>query len=167
MHTLDALLQSGQTGSRTQLSGDIFGELRYGALYVWTSPSLRPHWNRFWVQPGASCLAGAWRISLRLEDRRHADPRNALDYAKLSGPLTIRSMRSGDRFSIPGVGSKPVRRLYTDRKAASAGARHKSSADCGERVAWIMGVGPSADCRPDNTTKQYLNIYIKEISNEG
>ena len=52
-------------------------------------------------------------------------------------------------------------------QAASAGARHKSSADCGERVAWIMGVGPSADCRPDNTTKQYLNIYIKEISNEG
>ena len=167
MHTLEALLQSGQTGSRTQLSGDIFCELRYGALYVGTSPAPAAPLEPVLVQPGASCLAGAWRISLRLEDRRHADPRNALDYAKLSGPLTIRSMRSGDRFSIPGVGSKPVRRLYTDRKLPLPARGINPLLTAGERVAWIMGVGPSADCRPDNTTKQYLNIYIKEISNEG
>mgnify|MGYP002551171151 CR=1 FL=1 len=167
MHTLEALLQSGQTGSRTQLSGDIFCELRYGALYVGTSPAPAAPLEPVLVQPGASCLAGAWRISLRLEERRHADPRNALDYAKLSGPLTIRSMRSGDRFSIPGVGSKPVRRLYTDRKLPLPARGINPLLTAGERVAWIMGVGPSADCRPDNTTKQYLNIYIKEISNEG
>lgn len=167
MHTIEELVQTGRTGSRTQLSGAVFCELQYGALHVGTSPVSAAVPEPVSVQPGASCVFGAWRISLRLEDRRHANPLNALDYKKLPRTLQIRAMRSGDRFTIPGVGSKPVRRLYTDRKIPLRVRGGNPLLAAGAHIAWINGIGPSADCRPDHATTQYLNIYIKEISNEG
>ncbi len=80
-----------------------------------------------------------------------------LDADRLSGPLTLRSVRTGDRFVPFGMrGSKLVSDYLSDRKVAAA-ERASAKVVCnGECIAWLVNERPSELYAVSGSTKSVL-----------
>ncbi len=80
-----------------------------------------------------------------------------LDAARISGRLTLRAVRTGDRFVPFGMqGSKLVSDYFSDRKVA-AGDRASAKVVCdGEHIAWLVNERPSGLYAVSDSTKSVL-----------
>lgn len=99
------------------------------------------------------------------------DFKNDLDYAIITGNLTARTRREGDRFSPAGrKHSKPLKQVF--QEAGIPADRRGSSLllECGGRLAFCEGVGAAEEFRVTEKTAEVLRVTIRacgETEKEG
>ena len=156
--SLEALLKS-DTGGELDLPNGIHACLDYDNFLLTRDPnhpSFRqsqestplPDEPQFIAIPGETFIPG-WKITAVIEESvsasRDLHPHTALfDMDRLSGPITVRRRRSGDRFTPLGMsGSKKLQDFLTDAKVPRA---HRDSIPIvlsGDEIIWIVGYRPS------------------------
>ncbi len=134
-------------GGVVELGGGLEVRLEHGHIRFASSAESRPVEASLRL-PG-SCRFGGWEV--RAEVRAYpAEPRSAdvavLDPEALSGELTVRAWREGDRIRPLGLGgTKSLQDLFTDRKVPRSLRRTLPVITSGDRIAWIAGVAVSED----------------------
>lgn len=83
-----------------------------------------------------------------------------IDLDKVQLPLTLRNKREGDRFTPFGMrGSKLVSDYLTDRKTSLLEKEQQLVVtDATERILWVVGERPAAQCAVDEKTKKILRL---------
>lgn len=86
-----------------------------------------------------------------------------LDTSKLKKPLTLRSVRKGDRFSPFGMrGTKLVSDYLTDRKKSIIDKRQQLVVtDATGAIVWLVGERPAAPYCVKNSTKEVIALEWK------
>lgn len=87
-----------------------------------------------------------------------------LDYRKVAFPLTLRTIREGDRFTPFGMkGSKLVSDYLTDIKCSVIDKRRQQVVvDATGTIVWLVGRRTSDKCRIDATSTKALVISLKK-----
>lgn len=87
-----------------------------------------------------------------------------LDYRKVVFPLTLRTIREGDRFTPFGMkGSKLVSDYLTDIKCSVIDKRRQQVVvDATGTIVWLVGRRTSDKCRIDATSTKALVISLKK-----
>ena len=87
-----------------------------------------------------------------------------LDYRKVVFPLTLRTIREGDRFTPFGMkGSKLVSDYLTDIKCSVIDKRRQQVVvDATGTIVWLVGRRTSDKCRIDSTSTTALVISLKK-----
>lgn len=87
-----------------------------------------------------------------------------LDYRKVAFPLTLRTIREGDRFTPFGMkGSKLVSDYLTDIKCSVIDKRRQQVVvDATGTIVWLVGRRTSDKCRIDATSTTALVISLKK-----
>ena len=86
-----------------------------------------------------------------------------LDNGKLKMPLTLRSVRKGDRFAPFGMrGTKLVSDYLTDRKKSIIDKRQQLVVtDATGAIVWLVGERPAAPYCVKNSTKEVIALEWK------
>jgi tRNA(Ile)-lysidine synthase len=120
--------------------------------------TIRDNNHRFVIKADVLPLAG-------ISDIKVNDPNRAyLDYDKISGPLTVRSRRAGDRFSPLGLkGRKKLQDIFVDEKIDLDKRDGIPIIDDGEKIVWVVGYRMSEDAKVTNSTKKVVRLSAKNI----
>jgi len=105
------------------------------------------------------------RISMSDTVKIHKDPFVAsLDADKVQFPLTLRSLRTGDKFAPFGMkGSKLISDYLTDSKVDLLDRRKQLVVeDASGKIIWLLGRRTSNLCKIDDSTKRMLVITYEE-----
>ncbi|MDH3892495.1 MAG: tRNA lysidine(34) synthetase TilS [candidate division Zixibacteria bacterium] len=121
------------------------------------------------LKPGVDCLLDRLLLTVRCLrqrytgqlDRKRRSRTVVLDLAKLEMPLTVRSIRSGDRFRPLGLkGSRKVGDYLTDRKVPPV-YRDEIPVVCdSDGIVWLVGFEIADRVKVDSSTKEVLKIEI-------
>lgn len=166
IEALCTLVRDGTTGSRVQVSGENFCVISYGELLA-QKENIPPHTDEeYEMESNRPVLfGGRWEISL-IPCTKTDKKQNCVDLDKISGALTLRTYKKGDRFDIINVGSKAVNRLYIDKKLPRD-KRGLNPMLCDEKgVVWICSIGVAAGYRASETSVNIFTIRMKEKSDE-
>ena len=89
----------------------------------------------------------------------------SLDFDKLQLPLTLRSIRNGDRFAPFGMrGTKLVSDYLTDRKKSIIEKQSQLVVvDAAGEIMWLVNERPSARCCINDKTKNILHLEWRKI----
>ena len=89
----------------------------------------------------------------------------SLDFDKLQLPLTLRSIRNGDRFAPFGMrGTKLVSDYLTDRKKSIIEKQSQLVVvDATGEIMWLVNERPSARCCINDKTKNILHLEWRKI----
>ncbi len=85
-----------------------------------------------------------------------------LDADKITFPLTIRSVQTGDSFVPFGMkGKKLLSDFLTDRKMSLFDKRRQLVvADASDRIVWVVSLRPDDRCRIDQSSAKALVIHV-------
>ncbi len=143
---LGELLALGRTGGSASL--DLGGGLRavveYGALRFAAGPRPEPPAPVTLAIPGAAAF-GDWSVTAReaappAPGAAGADT-GVLDAGALTGPVTVRAWRAGDRMAPLGLdGTRALSDLFTDRHVPREQRRVIPLLECDGEIAWVPGV---------------------------
>lgn len=183
-------LVTGDTGRELDFPNGIHASLGYYNLVLTGRPILPPS-LRSQVQgpptresialpdePQAIALPGqisipGWRITATIEepvsDSRDLGPYTALfDLDRLSGPITVRRRRNGDRFTPLGMsGSKKLQDFLTDAKVPQP---HRDSIPIvlsGEKIIWVVEHRPAEHSKITATTRRGLRLQFEKTESDA
>ncbi len=152
------------------LKAGIFAERCDRLMYLYRkTPAVRPlairrngmtRVNRFWAE---FSIARIPRKSLS-NDELHSGKnlRVYFDAAKLRGPLTIRSVRNGDRFKPLGMsGSRKLSNLLIDAKIDRPLRDEIPIVLCDDKIVWVVGLAICEDYKVTDTTKTVVQLEVK------
>lgn len=89
-----------------------------------------------------------------------------LDYDLLTGKLSLRNRRSGDRFNPFGMkGSKKIKDYFVDKKVSSDERSKVLFLMNGDEIAYVVGYDIADKYRASSKTKNYLNVIME--GNDG
>lgn len=89
-----------------------------------------------------------------------------LDYDLLTGKLSLRNRRSGDRFNPFGMkGSKKIKDYFVDKKVSSDDRSKVLFLMNGDEIAYVVGYDIANKYRASSKTKNYLNVIME--GNDG
>lgn len=89
-----------------------------------------------------------------------------LDYDLLTGKLSLRNRRSGDRFNPFGMkGSKKIKDYFVDKKVSSDDRSKVLFLMNGDEIACVVGYDIADKYRASSKTKNYLNVIME--GNDG
>lgn len=89
-----------------------------------------------------------------------------LDYDLLTGKLSLRNRRSGDRFNPFGMkGSKKIKDYFVDKKVSSDDRSKVLFLMNGDEIAYVVGHDIADKYRASSKTKNYLNVIME--GNDG
>lgn len=89
-----------------------------------------------------------------------------LDYDLLTGKLSLRNRRSGDRFNPFGMkGSKKIKDYFVDKKVSSDDRSKVLFLMNGDEIAYVVGFDIADKYRASSKTKNYLNVIME--GNDG
>ena len=89
-----------------------------------------------------------------------------LDYDLLTGKLSLRNRRSGDRFNPFGMkGSKKIKDYFVDKKVSSDDRSKVLFLMNGDEIAYVVGYDIADKYRASSKTKNYLNVIME--GNDG
>lgn len=89
-----------------------------------------------------------------------------LDYDLLTGKLSLRNRRSGDRFNPLGMkGSKKIKDYFVDKKVSSDDRSKVLFLMNGDEIAYVVGYDIADKYRASSKTKNYLNVIME--GNDG
>ncbi len=116
--------------------------------------------SRFWAE---FSVARVPRKSLQKEEMRSGkNLRVYFDAAKFRGPLTVRSVRNGDRIKPLGMsGSRKLSDLLIDAKIDRPLRDEIPILSCGTTIAWVIGLAISEDFRVTDKTKSVIQLEVK------
>ena len=169
--SLESLL-TGDTGSELDLPKGIRASLGYDHVTLTKTPTAPPtplpEEEQPIAVPGETLLPG-WKITATVEEATssewNADPYSSLfDMDKVSGPITVRSRKNGDRFSPFGMsGSKKLQDFLTDAKVPRS---HRDSIPIvlsGDKIIWVVGYRPSNHAKLTPTTRHTLRLAFEPV----
>lgn len=128
----------------------------------------RHEWELQMPESGtAETLFGSMDIQVTAFDGTIPKEKNiaTLDYDKLRMPLTLRTLRNGDRFAPFGMrGTKLVSDYLTDKKRSLAERqRQLAVCDAEGNIAWLVGERPAAPFSVDKNTKNVVRLNWKKV----
>ena len=86
------------------------------------------------------------------------------DTACLTGALSVRNFRRGDRFRPLGMkGRKKIKDLFIEKRVPLSMRAHWPLLAAGDEIVWIPGYGRSAAGRVSAATKTVLRITARAI----
>jgi tRNA(Ile)-lysidine synthase len=86
------------------------------------------------------------------------------DFDKITGPLTVRSRRPGDRFwPLNGNGSKKLKEFFIDEKIPRNQRDRVPIITVGEEILWVGGIRPDNRWRVSDHTNRFLHLKIRKI----
>lgn len=89
-----------------------------------------------------------------------------LDYDLLTGKLSLRNRRSGDRFNPFGMkGSKKIKDYFVDKKVSSDDRSKVLFLMNGDEIVYVVGYDIADKYRASSKTKNYLNVIME--GNDG
>ncbi|WP_294794882.1 tRNA lysidine(34) synthetase TilS [uncultured Fenollaria sp.] len=89
-----------------------------------------------------------------------------LDYDLLTGKLSLRNRRSGDRFNPFGMkGSKKIKDYFVDKKVSLDDRSKVLFLMNGDEIAYVVGYDIADKYRASSKTKNYLNVIME--GNDG
>ena len=89
-----------------------------------------------------------------------------LDYDLLTGKLSLRNRRSGDRFNPFGMkGTKKIKDYFVDKKVSSDDRSKVLFLMNGDEIAYVVGYDIADKYRASSKTKNYLNVIME--GNDG
>lgn len=89
-----------------------------------------------------------------------------LDYDLLTGKLSLRNRRSGDRFNPFGMkGTKKIKDYFVDKKVSSDERSKVLFLMNGDEIAYVVGYDIADKYRASSKTKNYLNVIME--GNDG
>ena len=89
-----------------------------------------------------------------------------LDYDLLTGKLSLRNRRSGDRFNPFGMkGTKKIKDYFVDKKVSSDDRSKVLFLMNGDEIACVVGYDIADKYRASSKTKNYLNVIME--GNDG
>jgi tRNA(Ile)-lysidine synthase len=141
---LEELLALGGSGGSAAL--DLGGGLRavaeYGVLRFAAGPPPAPPDPVALPVPGHADF-GDWSLTAREAgpQARGSSDTGLLDAAALTGPVTVRAWRAGDRMAPLGLrGTRALSDLFTDRRVPREQRRVIPLLECDGEIAWVPGV---------------------------
>ena len=161
IHIMEAvnLVRNGVTGSKLQLSENVFLQISYDKLII-TDNKVKVISDIIQVTDFGEYNLGLYTV--KVCEGYNENKQNLIDFSKLSFPFELRTPREGDRFLIPSVGTKAVNRLLTDRKIPKNLRGQLPVIVKDSQVVWINRVGASENFKINNNTNKYIHIIIKE-----
>ncbi len=167
--SMESLL-TGDTGSEIDLPKGIRTSLGYDHVALTKTPTSPPtpltEEERPITVPGETLLPG-WKITATVDEATssewNVDSYSSLfDMDKVSGHITVRRRRNGDRFTPVGMyGSKKLQDFLTDAKVPRS---HRDSIPIvlsGDNIIWIVGHRPSNHTRITPTTRHALRLTFE------
>ncbi len=175
-------LVTGDTGKELDLPSGIHATLGYDNLILTLDPtplsSLQrqasvalPDEPQPIVIPGETSIPG-WKINATIEEsipaNRDSNPYTALfDMDCLSGPITVRRRRNGDRFTPLGMsGSKKLQDFLTDAKVP----RHLRDSIpivlSADQIIWLVGHRPAEHYKITDATYRRLKLQFEKVDSD-
>jgi tRNA(Ile)-lysidine synthetase-like protein len=115
------------------------------------------------LSPGAAVDGPGWRLVLgdprpwhAGEPMAPADGQALFDADAISGPLSVRSPRRGDRVRIAGVGTRKLHDVLVDRKIPREARAGLPVLAAGEVLLWVPGVVRTAAARVNAATRAVI-----------
>jgi tRNA(Ile)-lysidine synthase len=144
-------------------------------LQVRRKPHTEPHEEALHTLPHEGTLelpdGTLLTVNLMAPDASWQVPRRSdvlcLDASRITGPLTLRHPRQGDRFSPFGMrGSKLLSDLYTDLKLPHTEKAKQWVLCHGEEIVWAVGLRGSEKFRLKGTPERVICIERLKINDE-
>lgn len=101
--------------------------------------------------------AGAGHVAMPA-DAAHA----VFDADRLPGPLVVRSVRPGDRITVPGVGTRKLQDLFVDHRIPRDRRPAVPVVVAGPEIVWVPGVVRSAAARVGAATRQVIDATLHD-----
>ena len=167
--SLESLL-TGDTGSELDLRKGVRASLGYDHLTLTKiptpPPTPLPEEERPITVPGETLLPG-WKITATVDEATssewNADPYSSLfDMDKVSGHITVRRRRNGDRFTPFGMsGSKKLQDFLTDAKVPRNHRDFIPIVLSEDKIIWIVGHRPANHAKITTATRHTLRITFE------
>lgn len=167
------LINKKNVGSRLDLPGHITAQLGYNSIDIKNSKALKTKTldYNYKLSIGEITYMKELNSSIKLEiisklntNGNKKDEKTAfVDYKKISGELTIRNRRRGDRFKPLGMkGTKKIKDYFIDEKVPKD-IRGRIPILCDEKgIIWVVGYRMSESYKVDNRTDKVIKItYIE------
>ncbi len=157
-YEIAALIRAHPPAGQIQLSGGRYFRLEYGRC-VFTAPAEEAFVA---VEPDVPAYWGNYRFLVRSEEINSPFTHFQIDCDKISGSLTFRRKKAGDRFVPAGRGgtSRLQKRLKNDRVPRTARDLLWVLADGADRIVWAERYGAAEGYAPDETTKRKFSVEI-------
>lgn len=94
--------------------------------------------------------------------------KNLLDYDKISGILTVRQRKPGDKVSLAGRGvTKTLKKLFNESGIEPQKRGKIAVIEDQSGILWVEGFGPSEHCAVHTATKRFLHIEVMGEQDAG
>jgi tRNA(Ile)-lysidine synthase len=171
---VEALLRlalSGRTGSVLELPGGLRAEMTYGELVVSRAAPLTAVPEGPWTLrvPGEVTiepLGFAFSARRSRAKRPPASPMAALvDSAKISGPLTVRTRRRGDRFRPLGMtGTVKLQDFFVNAKVPRAERARIPLVLSGDEIVWVVGYRVGEGFKVTPTSQRTIRLDASRLT---
>ncbi|WP_208985137.1 tRNA lysidine(34) synthetase TilS [Maledivibacter halophilus] len=167
------LIHKKNVGSRLDLPGHITVQLGYNSIDIKNNKALeKKNFDfNYKLNIAKTTYIKELSASIKLEIIHGSDINDNtknlktafIDYNKVSGDLTIRNRKRGDRFKPLGMrGSKKIKDYFIDKKVPKE-IRNKIPILCDEKgIIWVIGYRMSEEYKVDNQTKKMIKITYME-----
>jgi tRNA(Ile)-lysidine synthase len=152
-----AALGRGGGSAALDLGGGLRALVEYGVLRFATGgPDAAPADAVALAIPGTARF-GAWDV--RCEAVAAEPSPGVLDVATLTGGLTIRGWRPGDRMAPLGLGgTRSLADLFADRRVPRERRHSLPVVEAGGEIAWVPGVATGERFRVTGSTRQAVRL---------
>jgi len=174
MERVDALvrlLTAGRTGAAIHLPGDITARRTYRDVLLQRPEETEPPPTGEWPLPvpgeiEVGALGFGFAVASSASKRRPESPYTAvLDAAAVTGPLSVRTWRPGDRFIPLGMTqSVKLQDFFVNAKVPRAQRAWIPLVVCGDRIAWIVPYRISDEFKVTARTRRTIRIEATENS---
>lgn len=163
------LLTHGRTGARIELPGDLYAIRTYGEILISQGERVEAPPPQEWdlAVPGeleVSTLRFHFSASLSTSKRKPALPNSAaLDAARVTIPLRVRTWRPGDRFIPLGMTqSVKLQDFFVNAKVPRALRHRVPLVLSGNRIVWVVGHRISDEFKVTPNTRRTVRIQATE-----
>lgn len=149
-------------GCRTVENGNWRVIKEHGSLTILPQSGKEPYSNILPQEGSVNTPTGTLQLSTHTFDGNIPRDRNCvyLDSKSLQLPLTLRTVRQGDRFAPFGMrGTKLVSDYLTDKKRSTTDKeRQLVVTDANGTIVWLVGERPAAPFCVKDTTKEVIHL---------
>jgi len=156
-----SLIKNGHTGSKTQISGDLFFIVNYDKFEISRVTDTPNELFSIDIPDEGVYSFNGKEYEIKYSDKM-ANKLYSIDAEKLAFPFILNTAKQGDLYYIPNVGRKPVNRLFTDRKIPKSDRPFLPVLRKESEIVWIEKIGASQNYKTDKKTKKYIIITPKE-----
>lgn len=156
-----SLIKTGHTGSKIQISGDLFFVIGYNNLEITHINNIAVEFVSIEIPAEGTYIFCGREYEIKIADKI-GNKLCSVDGDKASFPFVMSNAKQGDLFYIPNVGRKSVKRLFTDKKIPAKDRASLPVLRKDDEVVWIDKIGASQNYKTDKNSQNYIIITLKE-----